>query len=134
MSISFKNIKTSYQPLPDTHNISVNTDFYVIHFFFQGMKAYPNSVFSYFHFGACSKVCVHSTQTEAKDEQRKNERLFLWWIKTYEVQTAARVPTGMLCSGLWRSELMLNPAITPTHTQTESYCENKTGDKGPFRT
>jgi len=38
---------------------------------------------------------------------------------TYEMQTAARVPTGMLCSGLWRSELMLNPAITPTHTHTQ---------------
>lgn len=37
---------------------------------------------------------------------------------TYDVKTAASVPTGMLFSGRWRSELMLKPAITPTHTHT----------------
>lgn len=36
------------------------------------------------------------------------------WVLSYEVKTAASVPTGMLCSGRCRSELMLKPAMTPT--------------------
>lgn len=40
---------------------------------------------------------------------------------SYEVKTAASVPTGMLCSGRWRSELMLKPAMTPVHTNTHMY-------------
>lgn len=52
-------------------------------------------------------------------------------MDTYEVQTAARVPTGMLCSGLWRSELMLNPAITPIHTHRGLLWKQ---DKGPSKT
>lgn len=39
---------------------------------------------------------------------------------TYDVKTAASVPTGMLFSGRWRSELMLKPAITPINTHTHT--------------
>lgn len=44
-------------------------------------------------------------------------------VLSYEVKTAASVPTGMLCSGRWRSELMLKPAMTPARTNKHTYTQ-----------
>lgn len=45
-------------------------------------------------------------------------------VLSYEVKTAASVPTGMLCSGRWRSELMLKPAMTPEQTNKQTHIYN----------
>lgn len=100
--------------------------------FFQCMKAYRNPDSHIFILAPALKY-VYTTQTEAKDVQRENERL---------ISVADRNIRGANCGESSHGDVVLGPLEIRAHvesrhhtyTHKESNCENKTGDKGPFKT
>ncbi len=98
--------------------------------FFQCMKAYRNSKSHIFVLAPALK-CVYTTQIEAKD------------VHKGLISVADRNIRGADCGESSHGDVVLGPLEIRAHVESrhhtyththKSYCENKTGDKGPFKT